>query len=100
MDYAMINKEKKRENMPNGGLCRPGRPQNKNFKKWNERQVLARELKKLWNIRVAVMSWVIGALRTVPKGLEIRLEELEIEGRPETIQTTASIRLAWKLPRF
>ena len=32
---------------------------------------------------------VIGALETFPKGLERRLEELEIDGRFETIQTTA-----------
>ena len=35
------------------------------------------------------MSIVIGAVGTVPKGLEKELEDLEIRGRAETIQTTA-----------
>ncbi len=35
---------------------------------------------------------VIGALGTVTKGLVQRLEELEIRGRVETIQTTALLR--------
>ena len=39
---------------------------------------LARELKKLWNMKVTVIPIVIGALGTIPKGLVKRLEELEI----------------------
>ena len=43
---------------------------------------------------VAVIPFVIGALGTVPKGLESGRIELEIGGRIETIQTTALLRLA------
>ena len=35
---------------------------------------LTRELKKLWNMKVKVVPIVIGALGTVPKGLEKSLE--------------------------
>ena len=35
---------------------------------------LARELKKLWNMKVKVIPIVVGALGTVPKGLEKGLE--------------------------
>ena len=49
---------------------------------------LARELKKLWNMKVTVMPMVIGALGTVIKGLVKGLKELEIRRRVETIQTT------------
>ena len=41
---------------------------------------LAREQKKLWNMRVIVITIVIGAVGTVPKGLESGLEEFEIRG--------------------
>ena len=44
---------------------------------------LARELKKLWNMHV---------LGTVTKGLLKGLEDLEVGGRVETIQTTALLR--------
>ena len=45
---------------------------------------LARELRKVWNMRNMVIPIVISALETFPKGLERRLEELEIEGQIET----------------
>ena len=47
---------------------------------------LARELKKLWNMKVAIVPIVIGALSTITKGLLKGLEDLEIGGRVETIQ--------------
>ena len=61
---------------------------------------LARELKKLWNMKVTIMPIVIGALGTIPKGLLKGLEDLEIVGRVETIQTTALLRMARILRRI
>ena len=60
---------------------------------------LARELKNLWNMKVTIVSIVIGALGTVTKGLLNGLEDLEIGGRVETIQTTALLRTARILRR-
>ena len=60
---------------------------------------LARELKKLWNMKVTIVSIVIGALGTVTKGLLKGLEDLEVSGRVETIQMTALLRTARKLRR-
>ena len=53
---------------------------------------LAKELKKLWNMKVTIIPIVIGALGTVTKGLVQGMEDLDITGRVETIQTTASLR--------
>ena len=53
---------------------------------------LARELKKLWNMKVTI--------GTITKELLKGLEELEIGGRVETIQTTALLRTARILKRF
>ena len=55
---------------------------------------LAKERRKLWNMRVAVIPTVNAAIRTVPKGLESELEELKIRRRIETVQTTVLSRLA------
>ena len=60
---------------------------------------LARELKKLWNMRVTIVPIVIGAFGTVTKGLLKRLEDLEFGGRVETIQMTALLRTARILRR-
>ena len=55
---------------------------------------LARELKKLWNMKVTIVPIVIGALYTIIKGLLKGLEYLEVGGWVETIQTTALLRTA------
>ena len=60
---------------------------------------LARELKKLWNMQVTIIPIVIGAFGTVTKGLLKRLEDLEVGGRVETIQTIALLRTARILRR-
>ena len=46
---------------------------------------LARELKKLWNMKGMIIPIVIGALGTVTKGLVQGLEDLEIRRQVETI---------------
>ena len=60
---------------------------------------LARELKKLWNMKVTIIQIVIGAFSTVTKGLFKGLEDLEVGGRVETIQMTALLRTARILRR-
>ena len=57
---------------------------------------LAREIKKLWNMKVTI---VIGAFGTTTKGLLKDLDDLEIGGRVETIQTTALLKTARILRR-
>ena len=60
---------------------------------------LHRELKKLWNMKVMIVPIVIGAFGTVTKGLLRGLEDLEVGGRVETIQTTALLKAARILRR-
>ena len=45
---------------------------------------LARELRKLWNMKVTITSIVIRVFGTVIKGLLKGLEDLEVGGRVET----------------
>ena len=60
---------------------------------------LARYLKKLWNMKATIVPIVIGALGTKTKGLLKDLEDLEVGGQVETIQTTALLRMARILRR-
>ena len=60
---------------------------------------LARELKKLWNIKITIVPIVIGALGTITKGLLKGLEDLEVGRRVENIQMTALLRTARILRR-
>ena len=69
--------------MPNCGLFCPGRSQSKFFKNSEKKvkfQDFARELKKLWNMKVTMIPVVTGALGTITKGLIQGLEDPEIRG--------------------
>ena len=50
-------------------------------------------------MHVTIIPIVIGAFETVSKGLLKGLEDLEVGGRVETIQTTALLRTARILKR-
>ena len=64
---------------------------------------LARGLKNLWNMKVTIIPIVIGAFSTVTKLSLKGLEDLEVGGRVETIQTTVLfrtvriLRRSWRL---
>ena len=65
----------------------------------NEYLNLARKLKKPKNMNVTIIPIVIGALGTVTERLIKGLEDFEIRGRVETIQTTTLLRSARILRR-
>ena len=71
----------------------------KEFEKRDKYLDLAKELKKLWNMKVTIIPIVIGALGTVTKGLVQGPEDLQKIGRVETIQTTTLLRSARILRR-
>ena len=54
---------------------------------------VARELKKLLNMKVTIIPIVIGAFGTVTKRLLKRREDLGVGGWVETIQTTTLLRI-------
>ena len=60
---------------------------------------LARELKRLWNMKMTIIPIVIGAFVTVTKVLLKGLQDLEVGGRVETILTAALLRTARILRR-
>ena len=61
---------------------------------------LARELKKLWNVKVTIVPIVIGAFGTITKELLKGLEDLEVGGQVETTQMTILLRTARILRRI
>ena len=74
-----------------------------NLKEWEMKDTyldLARKLKKPWNMKVTIVSIVIGAFGTISKGILKGLEDLEVDGRVETVQMTALLRTARILRRI
>ena len=71
----------------------------KNVKRGISTSTLPENWKKLWNMKVTIIPIVIGAFGTVTKGLLKGLEDLEVGGRVDTIQTTALLKTARILRR-
>ena len=90
-----LTRKKKRNSSPRG-FCRLSEPQSEIERKWKDNKYLdlTRELKQLWKMKVTVILIVVGALVTVPKGLDKRLDDLKIRERMDTIQTTALLKSA------
>ena len=98
-DLIIINKKKRTYKIVDFAVPADHRIKLKECEKKDKYLDLARELKKLWNMQVTVTPIVIGAFGTVTKGLQKGLEDLEVGGRMETIQTTALLRTARILRR-
>ena len=79
-DLIIINEKKKKENFQNYGLffTADHRVKLKECKKRDKYLDLARELKKMWNMKVTIIQTVIGALCKVNQGLIQELEDLKI----------------------
>ena len=99
-DLIIINKKKKRIcKIVDFAVPADHRINLKKSEKKDKYLDIARELKKLWNMKVRIVPIVIGALATITKGLLKDLEDLEVGGREEIIQTTALLRTARILRR-
>ena len=98
-DLIIINKKKKMCKIVDFAVPADHRINLKESENKDKYLDLARELKKLWNMKVTIVPIAICALGTITKGLLKGLEELEIGGRVETIQTTALLRTARILRR-
>ena len=78
------------------GFCFPCKPPSKN--KRNRKRLkkyldMARELKQLWNI----ITRAVGSVGTALKCLERRLDEFDIRGKIDIIQTSSLLISTWLL---
>ena len=98
-DLIIINKKKRICKIVDFAVPADHRINLKECAKKDKYLDLARELKKLWNIKVTIVPIVTGAFGTISKGLLKGMEDLKVGGRVETIQTTALLRTARILRR-
>ena len=95
-DFIIINKKKRICKIVNFTVLADHRIKLKECEKKDKYFDLARELKKLWNMKVTIVPIVISAFGTVTKEL---LKDLEVGRRVETIQTTVLLKTARILRR-
>ena len=98
-DLIIVNKKKRIRKIDDFAVPADHRKNLKESERRDNYLDLARELKKLWNMKVTIVPIVIDALGTITKGLLKGLEDLEVGGRVETIQTTVLLRTARILRR-
>ena len=98
-DLIIINKKKRTCKIVDFAVPADHKIKLKECEKKDKYIDLARELKKLWDMKVTIIAIVIGAFGTVTKGLLKRLKDLEVGGRVETIQNTTLLRTARILRR-
>ena len=91
-DLIIFNKKERTRGFVNFAVPVDHRLKLKEYEKRNMYLDLARDFKKLWNMKVTIIPIVIGTLGTITKGLVQGLEDLEITGRVERIQTTVLLR--------
>ena len=92
-DLIIINNKKKRTSkIVDFAVLADQRIKLKEREKKDKYLDITRELKKLQNMKVTIIPVVINAFGTVTKGLSKGLEDLEVRGRMETIQTTTLFR--------
>ena len=99
-DLIIINKKKRICKIFDFAVPSDHRINMKECEKKDKYLDLARELKKLRNIKVRIVPNVIGAFGAITKGLLKGLEDLEVGVRVETIQMTALLRTARILRRI
>ena len=86
INLIIINKKKRICKIVHFAVLADHRIKLKECEKKDKYRDLARELKKMWNMKVTIVPTVISALGTITKGLLKGLEDLEVSGRVEIIQ--------------
>ena len=99
-DLIIINKKKRICKIVDFAVSADHRIKLKECEKKDKYLDLARELKKLWNMKVTIIPIEIDAFRTLTNGLLKSLDDVEVGGRVEIILTTALLRTARILRRF
>ena len=93
LNLIIVNQKKRTCRIVDFAVSKDHRVELKESEKKNKYQDLAWELKKLWNMKVTVIPIITGMLGTVTKELVEGLEDLEIRGQVETIQSMTLLRV-------
>lgn len=93
-DLVIVNKKERFCQIIDFAVPFDSRVNFKETEKIEKYQDLARELQKLWNMRVKVIPIVIGALGTTPKKLDKRLNDLGVKCPVKDLQKTVILNSA------
>ena len=98
-DLIIINKKKRTCKIVDIAVPADHRIKLRECEKKDKYLDFAKELKKIWNMQVTIIPFVIGAFGTVTKGLLKGLKDFEVGGGVKNIQSTTLLRTARILRR-
>ena len=90
-DMIIIDKVKKLYQIVDFAVPYDTKVNTKEVEKIEKHQDLARELTKLWNMKVSIIPVIVGALGTTPKTICKRMEDIGIKTRILELQKTTII---------
>ena len=85
-DITIFDKERRKCQLIDIACPGDNRVAEKEDEKIDKYRDLAREVSKLWNVKVEIIPVVIGALGTIPKLLESRIKDIGISIKTAQIQ--------------
>ena len=93
-DVVLLDKTKKMCHLIDIAVPGDIRVASKEMEKIEKYQDLARELRKIWQVKVKVVPVVVGALGTIPKALGKHLDEIGTNVRVDLLQKAALLGTA------
>ena len=93
-DMIVVDKVKKTRTIIDFAIPYDSKVNNKEMEKIEKYQDLARELRKLCNMKVKVIPIIIGTLGTTPRQVKKRLEVIRIETGVKELKKTVIIHSA------
>ena len=93
-DMVAIDKAKNHGQMIKFAVPYDSRVEQKEQEKKEKYQDLANELKKIWKMKVTVMSVFIGALAAIPKKVKKGLKDLGIDNKIVELRKSAMMHTA------
>ena len=88
LDLAVVDKKRRTCKIIDFAVSGDSRIEEKEREKIEKYQDLRRELQKIWNVRLKIISLVVGSLGAIPKQFGNRLKETGITAEIGQVQKT------------
>ena len=87
-DLVVVDKKERSCKIIDFAVPGDSRIEEKEKDKIEKYQDLGRKLKKIWNVKVNIMTFVVGSLGAIPKQFGNRLKQIGITAGTEQVQKT------------
>ena len=93
-DLVLVDKKERICNIIDFAVAGDSRTGEKEKDKMEKYQDLGRELQKVWNVKVRIITLVVGSLGTIPKQFGNRFKQIGITAGTTQVQKTVLLGMA------